>query len=936
MKKFSYLTFLIIAIFSFQVFAQGGKGKVSGKLIDKANGEDLIGAVVQVEGQNIGTATDIEGQFLLSLDPGFYTLILNYVSYKTEKIQGVEVKAGQVTYLNFAMQEESTQLEEVVITYTVDKASTDALLIERKNSAQVSDGVSADLIRKTPDRSTADILKRVTGASIQEGKFAIIRGMSDRYNAGYLNGAPLPSTESDRKAFSFDVIPATLVDKLVIIKAGSPELTGDFGGGVIQIHTKSIPDKLTQSISIGGQYHSLTTFKDFNTFKGSSTDIFGIDDGKRDSPVINADMSANSSISKDERVVNSKLFNDDWSIRNRKPLLNGRFSYTIGVPMKVFKKDLGIIASYNYSNSMRTTDVNVKNYTTDANFLIANYEDKRHTQNISNGGIVNISLKLTPTNLISLRNLYNINTDFSTTLRKINTPSSDFYGKQFADIMTYNRIFSTQLSGEHSVGKNWFKITWLLNNGDIIRTIPDYKIALYSGSNPNRAPSMGFGDQFTNSTGRFFSNLSEKINSASLDVAVPFKVLSIKNEFKAGFYVQRRSRDFTSRNFTYLINNFNFEKTKSPDVDLTENNISAANTGLVLIERTNTFSDNYKANSSLNSFYGLLDQKPLDWLRLVYGIRYESFSQGVRSKDLGNEVNVVEAKVVNDVLPSLNSTISLNDKTNLRLAIYKTLNRPEFRELSPFGFYNFDMNSDIRGNVNLKRSSINNIESRFEYYPSANQILSIGGFYKIVQNPIELRYDLNVQAVRTVVYNNEKSAKIYGIEMEFRKSFEFIGKVFAPKIFNSLTAYSNLALIKSEIQLNEGSTSSKNRPLQGQSPYVVNMGLQYENIDNGWSSSLVLNRVGRRIVFVGGVFDDGGNAVPFGFDIWENPRTVIDFQLSKKINKLNLKATMGDILRQDLVLYNDVNTNYKLDDADNKLFKTKMGYTVTLSASLNF
>lgn len=264
---------LFLTLFSSFLFAQKN-AIISGKVIDKLTGETVIGATVNIEGTSAGTVTDIEGNFKLTVVPGNYTLTIRYVGYDAGAVK-VEAKANQVVTVEYAMEEgKETSLKEVVVTATASKTSDVVMYIEVKKSPYIASGITSSEIRKTPDRTVGDILKRVTGASIQEGKFVIIRGMNDRYNAGYLDGALLASTESDRKAFAFDFIPANLIDNLSIVKAGSPDLIGDFGGGVILINSKSVPDRFSQSISIGAQFHSLTTFNAFEQSKSYPSEEF--------------------------------------------------------------------------------------------------------------------------------------------------------------------------------------------------------------------------------------------------------------------------------------------------------------------------------------------------------------------------------------------------------------------------------------------------------------------------------------------------------------------------------------------------------------------------------------------------------------------------------------------------------------------------------------
>ncbi|HXR79617.1 MAG TPA: TonB-dependent receptor, partial [Saprospiraceae bacterium] len=260
--KIHFILLLLFSLFASVLIAQKNC-VITGKILDKATGETMIGATVHVDSTDIGVITDIEGIYSLSLPPGSYTLNILYVGMAPGKIS-VEGKEGEVVHVDFAMDlARESALEEVVVKATADRSSDVVMNLELKKAAYIASGITSSEIRKTPDRTVGDILKRVTGASIQDGKFVIIRGMNDRYNAGYLDGSLLSSTEADRKAFAFDVIPAALIDNLVIIKSGSPDLIGDFGGGVIKINTKSVPDKLTQNITVGAQFHSLTSSKPF-------------------------------------------------------------------------------------------------------------------------------------------------------------------------------------------------------------------------------------------------------------------------------------------------------------------------------------------------------------------------------------------------------------------------------------------------------------------------------------------------------------------------------------------------------------------------------------------------------------------------------------------------------------------------------------------------
>ena len=911
---------------SFTLSAQKAKGKIAGKLIDNALGEGLIGATVQLEGNPGGAVTDFDGKFLLSLVPGPHTLVFSYTGYQTEQL-AVEVKPDEVTYVNFVMKESDNSLSEVVITYTIEKSSALALLTERKNAAMVSDGVSADLIRRTPDRTTSDVLKRVTGASIQEGKFAVIRGMNDRYNAGYLDGALLPSTEADRKAFAFDVVPASLLDNLQIIKAGTPDLVGDFGGGIIRINTKAVPEAFTQNLTIGAQSHSLTTSKGFTQFKRYPGEALNMLGNQRNLPdFADAALKSPSQFPNAEEKRTfadiSQKFNNDWSNNSIQAMPNSRIAYSLGFPLQIStNRKLGVILALNYANTRRFSSGQVNTF--DGAGQVAAFKDDAYLQNISSGGIFNINY-VAPKTQLSLRNLININTDNNTILRTgIGNISDALEIDNKANLINYNRLYNGILSLKHIFGEDLFSMNASINYANVRRRVPDYRIVNYSKTPDFEEFRLAPGDFFNTSTGRFNSDLQESLYGGNLELAKQLNGQKTKTELKAGVFYQARDRSFYGRSFVY--NGVAPSTTLNPAIDLGSQNISA--TKLYLVEKTSDDIGYYDGTSQLNAYYAMADQRFFEKLRAVYGVRYEDV-----------DIHVTNDKIVGDVariqedafLPSANLAYSLSQKINLRGAYYASVNRPEFRELAPFAFFVFDKNADIRGNRDLKIARLNNYDLRLEFFPSGSQVISIGGFYKTISNPVEFSIDIT-QPFTTFTFENEKSATIYGMEFEVRKNLDFIND---RQIFHDISFFTNLALIKSTLDFDPGTQAKADRPLQGQSPYVINAGLQYENADNGWFGSAVLNEVGRRIAFVG-VDPKFGDTRQ---DIFEAPRTVLDVQIGKNIGNFNLKLTVGDLLRQDQIFYQDTDSDGKFSasSGDRQMFRYTNGVATTLSVGYTF
>ncbi len=919
----------LLCLLPLSLFAQ--KGTISGKIIDKSTGEELIGASIKAESPvaTTGAVSDIEGKFLISAEPSTYTLTFTYSSYRTEQVE-VEVKSGEVSYVNFAMEESASELTEVVITYTVEKSGSLALLTERKNAPQVSDGISADVIRRTPDRTTSDVLKRVTGASIQEGKFAVIRGMNDRYNAGYLDGALLPSTESDRKAFAFDVVPANLLDNLMIIKAGSPDLVGDFGGGVIRIRTKSVPETFTQNLSIGGQMHSLTTFKGFTQFKKYAGESLNIVSSKRDLPEFSDDAlrPASTFPSTEEKrqfADISQKFNNDWTNEANNAPINTRLAYSLGFPVRLANdRKIGVVMALNYANTRRFSEGKINSF--DGSGQVAAFNDNIFLQNTTSGGIFNVNYVGSKTQ-INVRNLLNLNTDNNTIVRDGSGNLQEaVMVRTMANLINYNRLYNGIISVKQIVGDNLFTVNASGNYANVRRRIPDYRIVNYSITPDFENYFLALGDFFNTSTGRFVSDLKESLSGGDIELSKQLNGGKVKTELKAGFFYQSRDRSFEGRSFVYG-GNQSSNLTYNPADDLGSENIDAGK--LYLVEKTSNDIAYYNGESRLSAYYAMADQRFFDRLRVVYGARYEDVDINVFNEKVGSDVARIQDGIL---LPSVNLSYSLFEKMNLRGSYFASVNRPEFRELAPFAFFVFDRNADIRGNKDLKIAELNNYDLRFEFYPSGSQVISAGGFYKSIKNPVEFSIDIS-QPFTTFTYQNEQSARVYGLEFEVRKNFDFINEA---KFFSDLLVFSNLAIIKSELTFEEGTQAKQNRPLQGQSPYLLNMGLQYENLESGWFGSAVLNRIGRRIAFAG-VDPQFGDTRQ---DIYEEPRTVLDFQVGKNIGKFNLKLTLGDLLKQNLTYYQDANTDGKYSpdgpNGDRLMFQFKNGFTTSLTAGYTF
>ncbi len=941
---------LLIPFFTILIgFISAQTGRISGTILDSKTGETLPGATALIEGTTKGASADFDGKFSINNVPvGKVTLIINYISYDSKKITNIEVKAGDATDVNVQLNPSTSQdLAEVEVVVTLNKENNTALILQQKNNASVSDGISAETIKRSPDKNTSDVLKRVSGATIQDGKFAIIRGLNDRYNAAYLNGSPLPSTETNRKSFAFDVFPSNMLDALTITKTARPDLPGEFAGGIIEVTTKSIPEKNFISCSAGAGYNNVTTFKNQLYYNGGKKDWIGLDDGTRALPK-NMPTFEDYSVNINTQAQYAKdIYTGDWGIRTKKFQPNSSFQIASGYNFKLKERDFfGLLASvsYNNTNSYLTTERNNfysgrPNDPNDPLIIDKKYLDETYLTQKLIGVLVNASCKINSNNSISSKNLYSINSEDLVNRRTgaygLNTDTSLLKGtlQQF----TQNKIYSSQLIGEHFIPKAKVKINWTGANSNVKRLMPNQRRNLYSkrtrlinyappGDDPIYNPQDTVYSALLNSTGSsgsdysgmmLWSELTENIKSIKLDVSRSFKATKdITIDGKIGGLYQIRSREADLRQFIYttyqsvggsqpVVFNSNITFLDENHIFQPENmgiiapSIAGANgVGGLKLEEASAISNYYGAKATLAAGYAMADIKYKTFLRLIGGARVESYEQTLRyrSKTYGfDKTYTTEDTTVIDFLPSIGVIISPTDKQNFRLNYSKTINRPEFREIAPLYFYDLLTQFSLQGYTKLKRATINNYDLRYEIFPGGGQLASVSGFYKDFTNAIEVVHLLND---REVSYRNAPKSTCYGAELEYRINLGIFTKndtSLLGRFLHNLTLYSNLSLIKSktDIIVNNGpNIGQKNgeRVMQGQSPYIVNVGLSYIDTKYNYSFSASYNKFGPRLYFV-------GNGLTFN-DLWELGRNVIDLQVTKGFwkNRLELKFNIKDLI----------------------------------------
>ena len=941
--KLKFIITLVILVITKITFSQNSS--IKGKVIDEKTGETLPGASVIIKGTTKGSNTDLDGAFsIVNLTPGTYSVQCQMISYNIKTLTDIVVKSDEPTIITISMGTASTDLGVIEVTATVSKETNTNLLNLQKNNASLSDGISSESIKRSPDKSTSDVIKRVSGASIQDNKFVIIRGLSDRYNTAMVNGLPLPSTEPDRKAFSFDIFPSNMLDNMIIYKTASPDLPGDFAGGVIQINTKDIPEDNFISLSAGAAFNTQSTFKEYKTYDGGKKDWLGMDDGKRSMPegLPSTDDYIIQLSTISTRFDASKKFENDWAIKTKKssPLAQS-YQIAFGYNDSLFKNDFGVVGALTYNNSRRLQTIIRNDFNPDLSQLFS-YKDSLYKENILWGAMLNFAYKIGDNHKISFKNMYSTNSEDAV----IDRTGANYENDQLihATSMQYtsNNLLSNQLSGDHLISKMKIKIKWGAAYNNTKRIVPDMRrMHYYKNITPVGSESdsvftafVPFGVASNSYAGKFYSKLDENLRAAYLELAIPFTLFKQKQIFKIGGAEQFKTRSFDARVFGYVVNNvgtFDWSLlTLSQDSIFAEENIGP--TGFKIGELKNP-ANSYTANSNLTAGYILLDNNFGKKIRLVWGARIENYNQVLNSKSYGGDPIVIDTTYL-DVLPSMNFTYALTDKINIRAAGSRTVARPEFRELAPFTFYDFNTSAAVVGNPALIRTNITNADVRFEWYPGAGQLFSATGFYKQFQNPIEQIIDLSAGAgSRIYTYQNVLGATNYGFEAEIRFKLNLLDSLFNTKQFDHFTLFANYTYIKSEVDLSNVATAvteeEKHRPMQGQSPYIVNAGIQYLDNELGLGVSLLYNKIGRRIFLVGS--NGYGN-------IYEAPRDLFDIQISQKFLKNGeIKFNINDIFNQESVFYQDQDNSGKYEaNKDTKITGIKFGANYSLSISYKF
>lgn len=919
------ILFLGFIFISSSLLAQ--TGGVKGLVIDEVTKDEMLGAKIFILETQFRTMTDIYGSFKIDDIPvGKYEIEVVYTGYLPFK-SSIEILPNENLMLNISLKDDVVDVEGVNV-IAVRKTNTEnAVVMEIKEAKSVVSGISSEQISRSTDKTAAEVMQRIPGITIVDNKFALIRGVNTRYNNVMINNVVAPSTEIDRRTFSFDMISSGALDRMMVYKTASPEYAGDFAGGLVKLYTKNTVDKDFFNVKLTTAYRSNTTFTPYLQSEGSATDLLAFDNGLRRLPESfpTRNQLINEGPTSTVRRDAARMLPNNFSTEEYMALPDITVGLEYGKIFKIADKPVSTYNTVSVSQSYKTYQRDFYRYQVWTDFDVPIEEWFEYTDDIyEKDNKINImsnwGVQWNDKTKITFSNIFNQLAENQTIIRN----GENYFQRPGEDQRNYllgykqRTIYTGQLEGKHKLNET-DKLNLVVGGSYLSDLEPDlrrFRTYKDQDSSVYLAQFSPSSNLFDNS--RYYGELSEY----SVNHGVNYEKNSFSNlKIKTGYYIDYRSRSFSSRYFSATYPGFfdpnEFERIQRLGVDeiFAQENFKT-NNGLILQEGTRPI-DAYTASNFLNVAYAAFNYNVYG-VDLSGGVRAEYNTLKMESQDDFGPIRVNNP--VFSVLPSLNASYAFTTKSQLRLGYGRTVNRPEFRELAPFLFYDYELESSRVGNPDLKTATIDNLDIRYEYYPRPGETISLGGFYKKFTNPIEDRLILTTEQ-SSLTYINADEAFAYGVELEFKKSLK---GMFAGSFLNNLSFNVNGSLIYSRVDLGAIATAQDQvRALQGQSPYIVNAAMYYNDNKRRINASLIYNVFGRNIFAVGDV------SFP---TIYELERHSLDVTFGKSFgDNFEVKASVRNILDAPYRFYQDSNRDNIINDLDDPIIRYNLGAVFSVS-----
>lgn len=893
-------------------------GAITGTIIESWEGKPLPGVTITVRGTTLATSSDGLGRYeLRQVPPGDHALRFSKPGYATAVVTDVRVLAGQSTKVDGVLRPEFYDLEEYEVTAEVFEEQAVQLLQERQQASALLEAIGSEQFSRVGAGDAADIISKVPGITVTDGKHPVVRGLNERYVGVQLNGAEVPSADPYRKSVQLDVFPAKLIDRVVVNKTFTPDQPGNFTGGGVNVVTKSFPEEFFANVEAGVEYNTRATFNEkFLSYAGGDKDWLGLDDGTRALPgplaapdlVVPFPVSSlgrPGSASYEQNLARANQLRDltvamgttVFAPRRAAPPPNHQLAVSFGDTVPVLDRPFGFFGGLSYKRSFSFQEGISRRYRPALGSgieLRRDYADVSGSEEVNWASVVNLAYRLHDNHEVSFNFLFTQNAE--DVARQQTGTSTDDPGFVFhlnRLQFTERNLQTYQLKGTHTLPEVLdLKVDWLAAWSDTSQDEPDARFFHYR--EVGGAFELGHASipspRFPT---RYFRALAENNKNGKLDLTLPFAAWnSLEGALKLGTFGSLSAREFSDREIFYGGNSdagSAFPFTGDPNSFLTD-----ASLGYTLrTNRSGTVSVDwhryvqardsvYTGNLDISAGYAMLDLPVLPRLRVVGGVRYELTAQSVASRSY--IANAITGLSVNDsaleqtdLLPAAGLTYTIITNMNVRFSYSRTLARPSFRELAGYRSYDPVLNELLDGNPRLRLSRIENFDLRWEWFPSPGDTLAVSLFYKDLQDAIEKQFITTDAEI--VSWDNRKAGKVYGVEFEVRKNLGFLGD-----FFDGFGVGANAALIESEVALTPVEVAARTlylgddsgvRPLYDQSPYIINLDVTYDNVRTGTRATVAYSVYGPRITIA-------GLATP---DVYEQPAPVVDFLLSQTLGK---------------------------------------------------
>lgn len=954
MKKcFFVVALLAIFLFSAECI-QAQKGTIRGTVIDDETGEAIIGAVVAIANTSTGAVTDLDGQFSFQASPGSYSVQVTYVSYQQLTIENVVVKDNEVALLaTIRIGKSGVDFKEIVISAEAIRSSEVAILSIKKKSAAMMDGISSAQFQKVGDATAVEAAKRVTGVSIEDGKYIYVRGLGDRYTKTTLNGVDIPGLDPDRNSLQMDIFPTNLIDNIIVSKNFTAELPADFTGGLLNVETKDFPEKKIFNVSIGTSFNPQMHFNNqFLSYEGGRTDFLGFDDGSRALPAGARSSNIPTPISgASDQEVNDFVssFSPQLGAKRTTSLLDYSASISLG-NQKILKQKpdgtfpkLGYVFSASYKTEYRYyDDVRYGEFQRliDPSITEMRYATTQEGQlgerNVLIGLLGGLAYK-TATSKYRLSAMHLQNGEsragqFEILNNGEAVGQSGYYAT--SDNLEYNQrsLSNVLLNGVHLIKDNKWEVDWRLSGTLSTNEDPDIRRTAFTYEAVDTSFIAGAGGN----PARIWRSLNEINVVAKMDLTRSYTWKEREGKLKFGASHLYKQRDYEILFFDIQFFGSQDWPVIDPNIVLNPDNIFPNGPNNIYYQSgNNTPNPNaYESNVNNTAFYVSNEWAVTKRLKSILGVRAENYvqrhtgrDQRWASGDTINGNNLDNEKVLDalDFFPSVNFIYSLSEETNLRFSYTRTIARPSFKELSYAQIIDPITNRIFNGSLftysdwdgALIETRVDNLDLRWEKFMKRGQLLSVSAFYKRFDNPIELVRIPEQQTSTEFQPRNVGNGTLLGAEFEVRKSLDFISPRLSAFSFNG-----NFTIVESRIQMTdlefnarklyekEGQRIENTREMAGQSPMVINAGFSYANDSLGLDAGFFYNVKSKTLYIVGaGLFPD----------IYYEPFHSLNFSLNKKVGKE--KKSVID-LRVGNILNDRIETFYQSFEAAPQVFSS--------------